>query len=419
MVRLGWGAITAAVLVAGTALAAEQAGVSAAVRGSVLLSREQLVGRQVASGEPLYLQDAIESGASSGMQILLLDETVFTLGAQSSLVIDEFVYDPGSGTGELSAQVVKGAFRFVTGRIAQEEPRNVNLRLPAGTVGIRGTIVAGLADPGDGSSLVVLLGPGRDNNTGARPGAVRVSNAGRAVDLRRPNFATRIGGWELPPSEPFEIGPEELERLLGQLAGGGPVPSGAGVQAQGEPASEAAGQTQAEGAAYEEIHAAAEEDNRTGSVLAGAAAQDQLLPLFELATVDELAAITSGVAHFDQPGVPLSDGGSLELFVSVDFGTQNLFLDLLDVTSPTLGLPGGVIVSGMSAPLASGQNGLAFYPLSTGFAGGGGICATFCNAFVDASLLTAGSLKAAAADIRLEDGGGTFVVTGTGFAPEQ
>lgn len=417
MKLLRCGAITAAVLVAGASLAAEQAGVSAAVRGSVRLSREQVVGRQVASGDPLYLQDAVESGAASGMQILLLDETVFTLGAQSSLVIDEFVYDPGSGTGELSAQVVKGAFRFVTGKIAQQEPRNVKLRLPAGNVGIRGTIVAGRANSADGSSLVVLLGPGRDNNSGARPGAVSVANAGRSVDLRRPNFATRIPGWELPPSEPFEISDEELEGLLGQLAGG-PPPSGAGPRAQGEPASETAGQARAAGADYDEIHEAAEEDHRNGGVIASAAAQDQLLPAFELIPVSQLAAITSGVASFSQPYVPLSDGGSFDLSVSVDFAMQTLFVVLNDIRSPNLQLPGGVTAA-TGTTLASGVGGLAQYPLSTSFSGGLGPCVSVCNAFIDASLLQSASQRAAGAKVRLEDGGASIVVTGNGLATEN
>jgi hypothetical protein len=45
------------------ALAAEQAGVSAAVRGEVALTRIQVaVGRQVVGGEPILLEDAIRSG---------------------------------------------------------------------------------------------------------------------------------------------------------------------------------------------------------------------------------------------------------------------------------------------------------------------------------------------------------------------
>jgi hypothetical protein len=77
--------VSFALAVALLALAAEQAGVSAAVRGDVALNRLQVaVGRQVVSGEPILLQDAIRSGTRSGMQILLLDETVFTIGPRAN-----------------------------------------------------------------------------------------------------------------------------------------------------------------------------------------------------------------------------------------------------------------------------------------------------------------------------------------------
>jgi hypothetical protein len=58
----------------------QQAGVSAGVRGEVQLasagSAAGVVGRQVKSGEAIYLGDRIRSGPSAGMQIMLLDETV-------------------------------------------------------------------------------------------------------------------------------------------------------------------------------------------------------------------------------------------------------------------------------------------------------------------------------------------------------
>ena len=102
-----------------SATAAEQAGVSAAVRGDVQLTRlPEVVGRQITSGEPIFLTDRILSGPSSGMQILLLDETIFTIGPGSQLTIDEFVYDPETGAGRVSATVARGVFRFVTGKVA-------------------------------------------------------------------------------------------------------------------------------------------------------------------------------------------------------------------------------------------------------------------------------------------------------------
>ena len=70
-------------LLALPALATEQAGISAAVTGQVALSRPQVVtARPVVSGEPILLQDTISSGVRSGAQIMLLDQTVFTIGPE-------------------------------------------------------------------------------------------------------------------------------------------------------------------------------------------------------------------------------------------------------------------------------------------------------------------------------------------------
>ena len=50
------------------------AGVAAAVRGRVEIAMTAgAVGREVKSGEPIYLGNAVKSGADSGMQIILLD----------------------------------------------------------------------------------------------------------------------------------------------------------------------------------------------------------------------------------------------------------------------------------------------------------------------------------------------------------
>lgn len=190
--------LISAMAVAGFAsvtVAQQQAGVSAAVRGQVALARvsENVVGRQVESGDPIFLGDAITSGRDSGMQIMLMDETVFSIGPNSEIAIDEFVYDPATDSGKVTASVAKGVFRFITGKIAQKRPEDMTVRLPTATIGIRGTIVAGAvrAKPGsdpvvdrvfdglkgkvpDGeraNDFVVLLGPGHENNTNDRGGA--------------------------------------------------------------------------------------------------------------------------------------------------------------------------------------------------------------------------------------------------------
>jgi len=181
---------------------AQQAGVSAAVRGQVALARpsQNIVGRQVESGEPIFLGDAIVSGRDSGMQVMLMDETVFTIGPNSEISIDEFVYDPATNAGKVTASVAKGVFRFITGKIAQRRPEDMTVRLPTATIGIRGTIVAGAvrAAVGDDEQVdrvfegvrdqvpnvenardfVVLLGPGDENSTNDRGGAFTYATRG-------------------------------------------------------------------------------------------------------------------------------------------------------------------------------------------------------------------------------------------------
>src|SRR5262245_55780576 len=87
--------------VAGVASAQEQAGVTAAVRGRVEIAAQAgAVGHLTKSGEPIFLGNAVKSDANSGMQIILLDETTFTIGPSSELVIDEFVFDPKTSIGK-------------------------------------------------------------------------------------------------------------------------------------------------------------------------------------------------------------------------------------------------------------------------------------------------------------------------------
>ena len=114
-----------------------QAGVAGAVRGDVrlvaLASQPAVagasVGRVVSSGDRIFLGDKIETGPQAGLQIMLLDETIFTIGPNAAMVIDKFVYDPSTEGGEVTASIVKGAFRFVSGRIAKRNPSDMNLRV--------------------------------------------------------------------------------------------------------------------------------------------------------------------------------------------------------------------------------------------------------------------------------------------------
>ena len=198
---------------AGQAVAAEFIGVAAAMRGDVIRvssASSEIPSGPLESGTRIYLGDKIEVATDARMQILLLDETVFTLGSGARLTIDEFVFDPSTQSGSVTTQITKGAFRFVSGKLAKSSPTAMKVQLPTATLSIRGTQVAGLVEE-DGDSQVILVGPG-PNDFGATLGAVTVTNDFGSIDLTQPNFATVITP-NAPPTTPALATPEVIDQI--------------------------------------------------------------------------------------------------------------------------------------------------------------------------------------------------------------
>lgn len=96
-----------------------EAGIAADVKGEVKAATppEKMM-RPLKNGDKIFMGDKIETGADGQLQVLLLDQTVFTLGPLSGITIDEFIYDPGKAGG--NAGVVKGVFRAVAGKVASK-----------------------------------------------------------------------------------------------------------------------------------------------------------------------------------------------------------------------------------------------------------------------------------------------------------
>jgi hypothetical protein len=202
------------------AITLEQIGVVAAAQGKVELKAPGQVGRIAQSGQAVYIGDEVMTDDQGRLQILLLDETVFTIGPNSSIVIDQFVYDPKNHSGEIKASVTKGVFRYVSGKIAAKNPNVVKVRLPTATLGFRGTIVGGSIGA-DGQGLTGLLGPGNNNDAGAQNGSFSIDgDNGDHQDVNQSGFGVQIGaGGSL--SNVFQLSNDQVNGLTGGLGGGG------------------------------------------------------------------------------------------------------------------------------------------------------------------------------------------------------
>lgn len=219
---LGLSAALAFVLgpVAAEAQVGTKAGVAAAVRGPVqqisYRTPQANVGRNLAGGQEIFLGDRIVTGPGGGLQILLLDGTTFSVGPNSSMVIDEFVYNPATGTGRLTASVARGTLRVISGRLARQDQEAVRVRLPNATVGVRGTMA--LFACGPGGCFVGLFGVGADNSVNRPQSYLFVYNNGGGTGIYRTGFGCTVTPAN-PVCNPQPVGPEFLSALLGQIGG--------------------------------------------------------------------------------------------------------------------------------------------------------------------------------------------------------
>ena len=142
---------------------------------------------KLSNGSKIFFGDTVVSNNNSNAQILFLDQTILTLGEDTELTIDEFIYDPNSHEGSFVSNVKSGTVKFITGQISKKNPENLEVKFPSGTLGARGTEFVVLAE-NKNESTVVLLGPGPENSLGMIPGNLILSDGVNSVNITNPGF---------------------------------------------------------------------------------------------------------------------------------------------------------------------------------------------------------------------------------------
>jgi hypothetical protein len=148
-------ALAASALLAGSALAQTtppRIGSAAIITNSVS-GALGTTHRELKRGDGVFREEMIKTGTDSRAQFLFADETTLSVGPNSEIVLDKFVYDPDKKQGEVAFRAATGAFRFVSGS-AQKDAYKINT--PAGSIGIRGTIVEVKIVPGPNGYVVTL-----------------------------------------------------------------------------------------------------------------------------------------------------------------------------------------------------------------------------------------------------------------------
>ena len=112
----------------------------------------------------IMFMDNVKTGKGE-VGITFIDDTNVAVSSQSSLIIDDFVYDPKSAEGsKLVLKIALGTVRYASGNIAKLSKQNVDIRTPTARIGVRGTAFSMTVDE-IGQSLIILL-PNADGTVG-------------------------------------------------------------------------------------------------------------------------------------------------------------------------------------------------------------------------------------------------------------
>ena len=142
------------------------------------------------------------------------DGTKFALGADSSMQVDAFVFGVSPEEDKVSAKVLKGAFRFITGLVAKAKPENMGVTLGiTATIGIRGTNVAGEL-LGEAATVVLLEPEGSDDTFTA----IEIYNDYGQVTIDEPGFGTEVADSKTAPTPARRMKLRTIDNLMRSMS---------------------------------------------------------------------------------------------------------------------------------------------------------------------------------------------------------
>ena len=96
----------------------------------------------IKEGLHILPRDVLETAAGASIGIILQDGTRVTMGPNTKLEINTYLYSPGEGKLEALLRLIRGVMVYVSGKLAQLSPGSTKVETPVGVVGLRGTQLA-------------------------------------------------------------------------------------------------------------------------------------------------------------------------------------------------------------------------------------------------------------------------------------
>lgn len=173
-----------------------------ATKGSVEINRD-LKTIKAKRRSSIKQQDKVTAGSKARAQFRFNDGTLTTLGANSEMLVKQYLWQKGEQTPAAEFTLVKGVFRTVTGLITKVKDPKFTVHTPMGSIGIRGTDFWG--GYLDDNAVDVLFIDGDHS--------IEVSNEFGTVHLIKPGQGTTLKAGKAP-SRPTTWPAEKVQRAV-------------------------------------------------------------------------------------------------------------------------------------------------------------------------------------------------------------
>lgn len=157
-------------------------------------------------GMPIYEGDVIQTSQDGAVNVLFIDETSMALSEGARFAVTDYSYDPATESGTTDFSVLRGVFVFTSGLIGRDDPDDVTIDTPVGSIGIRGTIIAGHINPEGESSITVV------------EGAIVVKNAAGEHTLDQQFGTVHVNGFNSEMQDMGVLQPHAVSQTYGSAS---------------------------------------------------------------------------------------------------------------------------------------------------------------------------------------------------------
>ena len=157
------------------------------------------------TGDEITRGDTLRTATDSRLLLVFADGTQLTLGERAEAFIEYFVYNPVKKKGAAFVEIVKGAFRFTSGRIREFSDKRIEVRAGSLTFAAEGSDFWG--GPLDDAYAFLLIS-----------GRLEVRNDAGMVILHKKRLGSTIAKPGLAPDVPEHWNKDRVNQAVATIA---------------------------------------------------------------------------------------------------------------------------------------------------------------------------------------------------------